>query len=72
MKAIEFQTRLTSDRTLTVPEEIARKLSAGQLVRIIMLIPESAEDLDWAHLTAEQFLKGYEESDAVYDDLSSG
>ena len=30
------------------------------------------EHQGWAHLTAEQFLKGYADSDAVYDQLSAG
>lgn len=72
MQALEFQTRINPDRTLTLPPEVAAQLQREQPVRVILLIPESSQDQDWARLTAEQFLKGYTESDAIYDDLSAG
>ncbi|MBI1742512.1 hypothetical protein HYR54_05525 [Candidatus Acetothermia bacterium] len=72
MKALEFQTRLNPDRTLTVPSEVAQEVPAGQSVRVILLISESREDQDWARLTAEQFVQGYSEDDAIYDKLPTG
>ena len=39
-------------------------------IRVIVLIDESAdEEQAWTHLTAEQFFAGYDDSDAVYDQL---
>jgi hypothetical protein len=32
-------------------------------------MPESTEDHEWARLTAEQFLQGYADGDAIYDEL---
>lgn len=72
MKALEFQVRINPDHTLTLPPEVAAQIQQGQAVRVILLIPESEEDRDWERLTAEQFLKGYTESDALYDNLSAG
>jgi hypothetical protein len=72
MKALEFQTRLNRNHTLTVPSEVAQQVPQGQPIRVILLIPASTEDQDWAHLTTQQFLKGYAKSDAIYDKLSAG
>ena len=36
-------------------------------MRGMILVPDMDEDAEWAALTAEQFLKGYAESDAIYD-----
>ena len=41
-----------------------------QTIRVIVLINESAdEEQAWARLTAEQFLAGYSDADAIYDQL---
>lgn len=53
-----------------MPSELAAQIPPGQLVRVLLLIPESAEERDWEQFTAEEFLKGYAESDAIYDPLS--
>ena len=37
-----------------------------------MLVAEPSEDEDWANLTREQFLRGYSEEDAIYDQLPAG
>lgn len=70
MKAMAFETRVNPDHTLPIPSSVAEELPAGQAVRVIVLLPDSSEDADWARLTAEQFLKGYDDSDAIYDELS--
>ncbi len=72
MKALEFQTQINPDRTLTLPDELAAQVQPEQAVRVILLIAESTEEQDWAQLTTEQFVNGYAESDAIYDDLPAG
>jgi hypothetical protein len=72
MKAFEFRGCLQADGTMRVPSEIAAQMHLEQAVRVILLIPEGDENADWAALTAEQFLKGYAEGDAIYDQLSAG
>ncbi len=69
MRALEFQGRMNPDHTLTVPPEVAAQLEGAQSIRVILLVPDSEEDGDWMRLSAEQFLKGYADSDAIYDDL---
>lgn len=69
MKAFEFLATLDTNRTLPVPEPIATQLSTKSSVRVIVLVPESDEDAAWDDLTTQQFLKGYADSDAIYDDV---
>jgi hypothetical protein len=72
MKALEFWAYINPDHTLTVPPEVAAQIEQKKPVRVLLLIPELGEDQDWAHLTSEQFLKGYAKIDAIYDELSAG
>jgi hypothetical protein len=72
MKAVEFETQLNEDRTLSVPPEVAAQVPSGEVLRVLILFAKSDEDADWQRLTAEQFLKGYPESDAIYDERPSG
>ena len=72
MKALEFQTRMNPDHTLTVPPEVVAHLQPDQAIRVLVLIPDSNDDEEWAQLAAEQFLQGYAPSDAVYDELPAG
>jgi hypothetical protein len=67
MKALEFETTLSTDSKLTVPENLALQIPKEEAVRVIVLLPESDGDADWQRLAAEQFLAGYSESDAIYD-----
>jgi hypothetical protein len=69
MKTLEFEASLNPDSTLRVPQEIAAQLQPDQPVRVIVLIPDAAEEHDWSRMTAEQFLAGYADSDAIYDEL---
>ncbi|MCI0475250.1 MAG: hypothetical protein L0Y55_03310 [Anaerolineales bacterium] len=69
MKAFEFQTNLTPSQTLALPDELKAQLSPGSSVRVILLLPEPVEEAEWKHLTAEQFFRGYAESDRIYDQL---
>ncbi len=70
MKAVEFQSRLNPDQTLTVPASVTDSIPVGQAVRVLILIPESDADKEWEAFTAEEFGKGYAETDAIYDQLS--
>jgi hypothetical protein len=71
MKAVEFQTSINPDGTFTVPPEVAAQMPPQQEVRVIVLLPESSEEADWARLTTEEFARGYADSDAIYDNLSA-
>jgi hypothetical protein len=70
MKALEFQATLNADHTLTVPPLIADQVAPDSPLRIILLFPEEkSQDVDWNRLAAEQFLKGYAQSDSIYDNV---
>jgi hypothetical protein len=71
MKVLEFQTQLNPDCTLTVPPSVAQEIRAEEPVRVVLLVPDAAEDRDWAALTTEQFLRGYSDCDAIYDELGT-
>ena len=70
MRAIEFQSQLTSDRTLPVPSEVADAIPVNQPVRVLILIAEEDSDQAWERLAAQEFGQSYSESDAIYDQLS--
>jgi hypothetical protein len=72
MKAIEFESHLNPDQTLTVPASAMAAIPIGQPIRVLVLIPESALDEEWERLAADDFGRGYADTDAVYDQLSSG
>jgi hypothetical protein len=72
MKILEFQTQLNPDHTLTVPPGVAEQIHGEEAVRVVLFVPDAAEDQSWAGLTAEQFLSGYSDGDAIYDQLPAG
>ena len=55
-----------------VPADIAAALPPERPLRVIVLVPDTSEDQAWDRLAAEQFLRGYAESDAIYDELPAG
>ena len=72
MKAIEFETELTGNQ-IPIPDDVQLKLTYSQdrFIRVILLIEESDDvhdDHAFRQLAKDQFLKGYAESDLIYDD----
>jgi hypothetical protein len=72
MKTIEFESRLNPDGTLRVPEDVIAQVPPGEPVRVVLVVGDPNEDQEWTRLAAAQFLKGYAESDGIYDQLSGG
>ena len=72
MKHFEFETYITDDQTVKVPPEVAAQIERDRPVHVIVVVPDDREDQQWTELTAEQFLRGYADSDAIYDDVSAG
>lgn len=73
MKAYEFPAKVTPEGKLDIPPVFTEMLPRGQVIRVIILISEPTdadEQAAWSRLTAEQFLAGYSEADAIYDKLS--
>lgn len=70
MKAFEFQAMLNAENALPVPQAVVEQLQGQPPLRVIVLVAdENDEDREWARLTSEQFLKGYDDADAIYDNL---
>jgi hypothetical protein len=69
MKALEFLGQIDANNSIEVPPEVAAQLQQGQAIRVIVLMPDTTDDMDWSRLTMDQFLSGYSESDAIYDNL---
>lgn len=67
MKAIEFRSDV-SKGDITIPKRLHSRLShlKGRKVRVMLLIDED-DDAALGRLEANQFLKGYAGSDAIYD-----
>ena len=72
MKQFEFETQLGPDATIRIPTQYVDRIAAGQPIRVVVLLPDADQDRAWADATAAQFLQGYADSDAIYDDLSAG
>jgi hypothetical protein len=72
MKAYEFPSKVTPEGKLELPESLRTSLQSDQVVKVIVLVSE-LEDVEyqnaWSKLTAEQFLAGYSNSDAIYDQI---
>jgi hypothetical protein len=71
MKAIEFQSELRPDHTLSVPPDVLQRIPHGQTLRVLVLVAEDAEDQAWEQLAAAEFGMGYADGDAIYDQLST-
>ncbi|MBI3472364.1 MAG: hypothetical protein HY013_13500 [Candidatus Solibacter usitatus] len=67
MKA-EFQSRVNPDHSLPVPPEIASQIPDGRPVQVILLWGRE-DSGDWEKLTVAEFLKGYADCDAIYDEI---
>ncbi|MEX0597597.1 MAG: hypothetical protein WD512_13985 [Candidatus Paceibacterota bacterium] len=70
MKALEFNSKIKNHK-IQVPKKIQPELEGNKdkNVRVIVLIDDSEanEKKSFRELSKEQFFKGYDESDAIYD-----
>ncbi len=70
MKALEFKSKIKNNQIL-IPTRIQAELKAKQdkNVRVIVLIEDldTNDDLIFQQTTQNQFLKGYSDSDSIYD-----
>lgn len=70
MKAYEIPIKIPEKGNIKLPEDLLSVLPRGQVVRMIILSPESIdvnEQIMWSQLTTEQFFAGYSEADSIYD-----
>jgi hypoxanthine-guanine phosphoribosyltransferase len=76
MEALEFVTKI-KDKQIIVPHEIQSALenNKDKEIRVIVLIEEDEKDNYLQHesfiqnTVQEQFLKGYADSDSIYDNI---
>jgi len=72
MKAVEFETELVNN-TINIPENFQVELlsSENKHVRVIVLIDdvEVTDETEFKNAMRDQFLKGYDETDSIYDRL---
>lgn len=67
MQAIEFKAKVINN-SIKIPKKFKSRLSSkGRSVRVILLLEENEDEKILQSLVQEQFLKGYSDSDAVYD-----
>jgi hypothetical protein len=73
MKAIEFKSRIINNK-IQIPARIQSELNINQnkLIRVIVFIDDSEiyDNLLFQSVAAEDFLKGYSDSDSVYDNVT--
>jgi hypothetical protein len=67
MKAYEYYGKILPDGHLSLPEDLKEKLKTDSKIRVMLLLDE--DDKVWNQLSMSQFLKGYSERDAIYDNL---
>jgi hypothetical protein len=72
VKTLEFWAQIGPDGTLLVPPEIAARIDANEPVRVAVTLPDTDDGDEWGDLTTEQFLRGYDSSDDIYDKLPTG
>ena len=72
MRAYEYPVKVSPEGKLELPDALLKVLPPNQIVRVIILLNEHAGDLadaEWSQLSAEQFLAGYADADAAYDNI---
>jgi hypothetical protein len=70
MKALEFQSRMNSDRMLTIPDSVLAAIPSGETVRVLILFPEGDTEADWEPLDAGEIGQRYADTDSGYDPRS--
>ena len=67
MKAYEYIAEVLSDGHLSIPDNIKQQIKPSEKVRVMLLLED--EDASWTRLATSEFLRGYSEKDAIYDNL---
>ena len=67
MKTLEFESKLGADANLKVPDDLATQIPKDEPIHVIVLLPDFDEEDAWRRLAREQFLRGYSDSDNIYD-----
>jgi hypothetical protein len=72
MPTWQFDSHLNPNQTVSIPPEVASQLAPDSPIRIVLMTGAGDEEADWRRLAAQEFLQGYSEGDAIYDELPEG
>jgi len=68
MKALEFVTVLDDEKHINIPSSMQHDIHKNQSVRVLILVEDDqSDDKAWSALSQKQLLKGYADSDSIYD-----
>jgi hypothetical protein len=72
MKAIEFQSKIENGK-IKIPEENLKDFNRyiDSDLKVIVLWDENSKKDSFQGNVEEQFLKGYDDSDSIYDELNN-
>ncbi|BDA66006.1 hypothetical protein CAL7716_001720 [Calothrix sp. PCC 7716] len=73
MKAYEFPAQVNAEGKIVLPDTVLQELPQNQQLKVIIMFNEPNQDeIDdeaWHRLAAEELLRGYSDSDAIYDTI---
>jgi hypothetical protein len=67
MKAYEYYAEILPDGHLSIPDKIKNILTGESKIRVMLLLED--EEAVWRNFTVAEFMSGYNEKDAIYDNL---
>lgn len=67
MKPYEYYAEVLADGHLSIPEDLKDKLKPDSKIRVMLMLDD--EDALWNDMAMSQFIKGYSDKDAIYDNL---
>lgn len=68
MRALEFKSKIKNNRIL-IPNKLLSEFKTDKDIKVIVLFDDTdkCDDLAFKQASVEQFLNGYADSDAIYD-----
>lgn len=69
MKAVEFETTVSGNGQILLPQEVMGDLPPGEPVRVVLMWEASFADEAWRKVGRRTFEDAYCAEDAVYDEL---
>jgi hypothetical protein len=69
MKAVEFESSITQEGTITLPPELTAEVPVGEQLRVVVMWEPSGSDAAWRSAGRQRFEAAYCPEDAVYEQL---
>jgi len=67
MRTYEYLAEVLPDGHLSMPENIKDMLKPESKVKVMLVLED--EETEWNNMAMSQFLKGYADKDAAYDNV---